>query len=54
VAAMSAPALRDQMKEIGADLVTPERRSSAYLQKLVEGEIERWKGPIRASGAQVN
>jgi tripartite-type tricarboxylate transporter receptor subunit TctC len=54
VAAMSAPALRDQMKEIGADMVTPERRSSAYLQKLVESEIERWKGPIRASGVQVN
>jgi tripartite-type tricarboxylate transporter receptor subunit TctC len=54
VAAMTAPALQDQMKEIGADLVTPERRSSEYLQKLVETEIEKWKGPISASGAQAN
>jgi tripartite-type tricarboxylate transporter receptor subunit TctC len=54
VAAMTAPALQDQMKEIGADTVTPERRSSAYLQKLVEREIERWKGPIQASGVQAN
>jgi tripartite-type tricarboxylate transporter receptor subunit TctC len=54
VAAMTAPALQEQMKQIGADMVTPERRSSEYLQQLVVREIERWKGPIRASGVQVN
>jgi len=54
VAAMTSPALQDQMREIGADMVTPERRSSAYLQKLVESEIEKWKGPIKASGVQAN
>jgi len=54
VAAMTAPALQEQMKEIGADMVTPERRSSEYLQKFVESEIEKWKGPIKASGVQAN
>jgi hypothetical protein len=38
------------MKQIGADLTAPERRSSEYLGKLVESEIEKWAGPIKASG----
>ena len=28
----------------------PERRSSDYLQKFVESEIEKWAGPIKAAG----
>jgi tripartite-type tricarboxylate transporter receptor subunit TctC len=54
VAAMTTPALQEQMRQIGAAMVAPERRSSEYLKKLVECEIERWKGPIRASGVQIN
>ena len=49
-AAMETEALQAQMKKVGADLVAPERRSSTYLQTFVESEIEKWAGPIKASG----
>jgi tripartite-type tricarboxylate transporter receptor subunit TctC len=41
------------MKQIGADLVAPERRSPEYLQKFVESEIEKWAAPIKASGVLI-
>jgi tripartite-type tricarboxylate transporter receptor subunit TctC len=47
---MNTPAVQGRMKQIGADLAPPERRSSEYLGKLVESEIEKWAGPIKASG----
>jgi hypothetical protein len=50
---MDTPAVQAQMQELGADLVAPERRSPAYLQKFVEGEIAKWAGPIKASGAAI-
>jgi tripartite-type tricarboxylate transporter receptor subunit TctC len=50
VAAMETETLQRQMKQIGAELVAPERRSSAYLGTFVQSEIEKWAGPIKASG----
>jgi hypothetical protein len=43
-----------RMQEIGADLVTRERSSPDYLQKFVEAEIEKWAGPIKASGISMD
>jgi tripartite-type tricarboxylate transporter receptor subunit TctC len=54
VAAMETPSVQTQMKKVGADLVAPERRSPAYLQTFVEGEIEKWAGPIKASGLRAD
>ena len=50
VAAMESETLQKQLKQIGADVVAPERRSSAYLASFVRSEIEKWAGPIKASG----
>jgi tripartite-type tricarboxylate transporter receptor subunit TctC len=50
IAAMDTEAMQRQMKQIGAELVAPERRSSAYLATFVQSEIEKWAGPIKASG----
>jgi tripartite-type tricarboxylate transporter receptor subunit TctC len=50
VAALNTPAVAARLKEVGADLVTPERRSPEYLQKFVESEIEKWAAPIKAAG----
>jgi tripartite-type tricarboxylate transporter receptor subunit TctC len=50
VATMETPSVQLRMKEIGADLIAPERRSPDYLQKYVESEIEKWAAPIKASG----
>jgi tripartite-type tricarboxylate transporter receptor subunit TctC len=50
VAAMDTPAVQKWMTDNGAELVAPERRSPEYLARLVESEIEKWAGPIRAGG----
>ncbi len=51
IAAMNTPAVAQRLREIGVDLVAPERRSSRYLASFVESEIAKWAGPIRATGA---
>ena len=50
VATMNTPSVQERMKQIGAELAPPECRISEYLGKLVESEIEKWAGPIKASG----
>jgi tripartite-type tricarboxylate transporter receptor subunit TctC len=50
VAAMETPSLQERLKEIGATVVAPERRSPEYLQKFVEGEIVKWAAAIMTSG----
>jgi tripartite-type tricarboxylate transporter receptor subunit TctC len=52
-AAMDAPAMQARMRDIGADIPAPERRTPAYLQTFVEAEIAKWAAPIKASGAIV-
>ncbi len=50
VATMETPAVQERLKDLGYTLVTPERRSSEYLQKFVESEIEKWAAVIKAAG----
>ena len=52
-AAMDTPAIKTRMLEIGVTGVAPARRSPEYLAKFVVEEIERWEGPIKAAGLQV-
>jgi tripartite-type tricarboxylate transporter receptor subunit TctC len=54
VEAMNTPIVQQRLKDIGATMVAPERRSSEYLGKFVASEIEKWAGPIKASGASVD
>jgi tripartite-type tricarboxylate transporter receptor subunit TctC len=54
VAAMDSPAVQIRFQEIGADQVSPERRSPDYLQKFVGSEIEKWAGSIRESGVSMD
>src|SRR5262249_43092144 len=54
LATITTPAVKRRMQEIGADLVTRERSSPDYLQKFVETEIEKWAGPIKASGVSMD
>ena len=49
-AVLSTPIVQQRLKDIGATLVTPERRSPEYLTKFVADEIEKWAGPIKAAG----
>lgn len=50
VEAMDTPAVKERLEGLGAILATTERRGPAYLGQLVRSEIEKWAGPIRASG----
>src|SRR5262245_34580326 len=53
VDAMKAPALRERVESLGASLVAPERTTPKYFAGFVRSEIERWAGPIKASGVSV-
>src|SRR5262245_23689261 len=48
--AMESQSLRKALKQIGAELVPPERRSVAYLQGFVPSEVKKWTAVIRAAG----
>jgi tripartite-type tricarboxylate transporter receptor subunit TctC len=50
IATLDTPSLQERLKQIGAELAAPDQRSSEYLGKLVESEIVKWAGPIKASG----
>jgi tripartite-type tricarboxylate transporter receptor subunit TctC len=50
VAVMERPAARERLAGLGLSVVAPERRSPAYLAGFVRSEIEKWAGPIKASG----
>jgi tripartite-type tricarboxylate transporter receptor subunit TctC len=50
VATMNTPVVQARLKDIGAELVEPERRSPEYVQKFVESELEKWAGLIKAAG----
>jgi tripartite-type tricarboxylate transporter receptor subunit TctC len=49
-ATLDAPSVRERLKELGAIVVPPERRSPEYLQTFVENEIETWRAVVKATG----
>ncbi len=51
VAAMDGPGLRDQLDNLAATLVAPNRRSPDYLDRFVKSEFAKWGDAIRAGGA---
>ena len=51
---MNRPAVQQRLKELGAEVVAPERRSPEYLQGFVEREIKKWAAIIRANGLAMN
>jgi tripartite-type tricarboxylate transporter receptor subunit TctC len=52
--AVETPAVRERFKSIGVTIPPAERRTPDYLAKFVVSEIERWAGPIKASGASAD
>jgi len=53
VAAMETPSVEQRLREVGAIVVGPDRRSPEYLQTFVASEIRKWSGPIKASGLSI-
>ena len=54
VAAMETPAVQARLKELGVNIVAPERRSPEYLKEFVAAEIEKWTGPIKTTGIAID
>jgi tripartite-type tricarboxylate transporter receptor subunit TctC len=50
VAALDVPEIRQRLKQVGGDVIAPERRTPEYLAKFLAAEIGKWEGPIKASG----
>ena len=52
-ATLETPAVQTKLKEIGADIVSADRRSPDYLQTFLRGEIDKWAGAIKAANIKV-
>jgi tripartite-type tricarboxylate transporter receptor subunit TctC len=52
VSAIGMPFMQARLRQIGADVVAPERRSQAYLQKFVETEIAKWASDLKIARLQ--
>jgi tripartite-type tricarboxylate transporter receptor subunit TctC len=52
--AVDTPSIRSRLLEMGVTAVAPERRSPQYLAQFVVDEIERWAGPIKQNGLQID
>ena len=51
---MNLPSVQAKLQDIGVMVVAPERRSPAYLQNLVESEIQKWAGIVREKNIRVD
>jgi tripartite-type tricarboxylate transporter receptor subunit TctC len=53
-AALDLPFVRERFNAVGEGVPPGDRRSPEYFAKFVAAEIEKWSGPIRASGVSVD
>ncbi|TMJ27384.1 MAG: tripartite tricarboxylate transporter substrate binding protein BugD [Alphaproteobacteria bacterium] len=53
VEAMKSPLVRQRLEGLGAIIVSDDRATPEYLAQFVRSEIEKWAGPIKASGVSV-
>jgi tripartite-type tricarboxylate transporter receptor subunit TctC len=54
VAAIDTPSVAEQLVATGTFVVPPERRSAAYLQSIIEPEIEKNAAPLKAAGMSID
>src|SRR5215470_14319711 len=50
VATLANPTVQQRLKEIGSDLVSPERMTPDYLGTFIAAEVEKWSKIIKANG----
>jgi hypothetical protein len=48
--ALDDEGVRKRLLDLGSDIPGPDRRGQTALNKLVDGEINRWTPVIKASG----
>jgi tripartite-type tricarboxylate transporter receptor subunit TctC len=54
VETIKTPAVRERLAALGAVVVSEDRTTPEYLAQFLKGEIEKWAGPIKASGVTVD
>jgi tripartite-type tricarboxylate transporter receptor subunit TctC len=54
VEAMKTPRVRERLEGLGAVIVPEDRATPEYLGQFVKSEIDKWAGPIKASGVTVD
>ncbi len=54
VEAMHSSLVKERLAGLGAQIVPDDRATPGYLGEFVKREIEKWAGPIKASGAQAD
>jgi tripartite-type tricarboxylate transporter receptor subunit TctC len=54
LAAMKNPLVKERLEGLGAQIVADNRATPEYLRNFVKTEIEKWAGPIKASGAMAD
>ena len=54
VATLRTPAVRMRIHELGSSAVSEDRATPQYLAVFVKSEIEKWAGPIKASGISMD
>jgi tripartite-type tricarboxylate transporter receptor subunit TctC len=54
VTAMDTPAIAEQLAATGTFVVSPEHRSTAYLQSIIGPEIEKNGAPLKAAGMSID
>lgn len=50
---MHDPAIRQKLESAGLRIVVNDRATPQYLDGFVKSEIEKWAGPIKAIGVQI-
>jgi tripartite-type tricarboxylate transporter receptor subunit TctC len=53
LATLQMSSVQERLREMGSDLVSPERGTPDYLGQFVAAEIEKWARVIKASGIQI-
>lgn len=53
-AVVDTPLVRDRFATVGVTVAAPERRSPEYLSRFIRTELDKWAGPIAASGASAD
>ena len=51
---IDTPAVRERIESLGYGVAPPEQRGPEFLAKFLPAEIERWAGPIKASGVSMD
>jgi tripartite-type tricarboxylate transporter receptor subunit TctC len=54
VEAMKTPVVKERLEGLGAVIVSDDRATPEYLGQFLKSEIEKWAGPIKASGVTVD